>query len=204
MASSDKLDPAKTAVVLIEFQNEFTTEGGKLHDAVKSVMASTKMLEHAKAVADAARSKGALVVHCPITFTDDYRELRADAYGILANVKAGGAFKKTEWGGAICDAMAPKEGDIVVEGKRGLCGFASTNLDFILAQRKIENVVLAGFLTNCCVESSMRTAYEKGYHVITLTDCCAATSQEAHDAAVTHTFPMFSIPLTHDQFVAKL
>ena len=29
--------------------------------------------------------------------------------------------------------------------------------------------------TNCCVESSMRTAYEKGYHVITLTDCCAAT-----------------------------
>ncbi|KAI8463262.1 MAG: Isochorismatase-like protein [Monoraphidium minutum] len=86
----------------------------------------------------------------------------------------------------------------------GLCGFASTNLDFILGQRRVENVVLAGFLTNCCVESSMRTAYEKGYHVVTLTDCCAATSQEAHDAAVKHTFPMFSIPTTYDQFVAKL
>jgi nicotinamidase-related amidase len=36
--------------------------------------------------------------------------------------------------------------------------------------------VLAGFLTNCCVESTMRVAYEKGYNVITLTDCTAATS----------------------------
>lgn len=204
--SSDKpsLNPATTALVLIEFQNEFTTEGGKLHDAVKEVMQSTNMLANARAAAAAAREKGVLVVHCPITFTDDYRELRADAYGILANVKAGGAFKKAEWGGEICDAMAPQEGDIIVEGKRGLCGFASTNLDFILGQRRIETVVLAGFLTNCCVESSMRTAYEKGYHVITLTDCCAATSQEAHDAAIKHTFPMFSIPLAHGEFLEKL
>jgi nicotinamidase-related amidase len=42
--------------------------------------------------------------------------------------------------------------DIVVEGKHGLCGFASTNLDFILRSRGITNVVLGGFLTNCCVE----------------------------------------------------
>ncbi|KIY93785.1 isochorismatase hydrolase [Monoraphidium neglectum] len=162
------------------------------------------MLDNAQALVAEARKKGVLIVHVPITFTDDYRELRADAYGILANVKAGGAFKKTEWGGAICDAMAPQEGDIIVEGKRGLCGFASTNLDFILGQRKIENIALAGFLTNCCVESSMRSAYEKGYHVFTLKDCCAATSQEAHDAAITHTFPMFSVPVTHGELLAKL
>jgi hypothetical protein len=41
---------------------------------------------------------------------------------------------------------ACRQGDIIVEGKRGLCGFASTNLDFILGQRKIENIALAGFL----------------------------------------------------------
>ncbi len=44
------------------------------------------------------------------------------------SVKAGGCFKASGWGGAICDAMKPAEGDLVVEGKRGLCGFASTNL----------------------------------------------------------------------------
>lgn len=42
------------------------------------------MLANSQAAAAAARAKGALVIHCPITFTDDYRELRADAYGILA------------------------------------------------------------------------------------------------------------------------
>jgi hypothetical protein len=40
--------------------------------------------------------------------------------------------------------------------------------------------------------------------VITLTDCAAATSQEAHDAALTHTFPMFSRPMTHSEFLAQL
>lgn len=46
----------------------------------------------------------------------------------IRSVKAGGCFKASGWGGAICDAMKPHEGDVVVEGKRGLCGFASTNL----------------------------------------------------------------------------
>eukprot|EP00775_Hariotina_reticulata_P005881 gene5881-6122_t len=198
------IDPKKTALVLIEFQNEFTTEGGKLHDAVKGVMSSTNMLANAKETADAARAKGALILHCPITFSDDYKELAKEPYGILANVKGGGAFKASEWGGAICDQMTPAGSDVVIKGKSGLCGFASTNLNFVLGQNGIETVALAGFLTNCCVESTMRSAYEAGYKVITLTDCCAATSQEEHDAAVKFTFPMFSMPMSHDQFLQKL
>jgi nicotinamidase-related amidase len=80
-------------------------------------------------------------------------------------VKEGEAFSNGEWGAEICDMMKPREGDLIVKGKSGLCGFQSTNLDFLLRQNDIKNVVLAGFLTNCCVESSMRTAYEYGYRV---------------------------------------
>lgn len=80
-------------------------------------------------------------------------------------------FKAGEWGSEICDLMKPAEGDLVAKGKTGLCGFASTNLDFLLRQNGIKNVCLAGFLTNCCVESSMRSAYELGYSVYTLKDC---------------------------------
>ena len=43
-------------------------------------------------------------------------------------MKAGGAFKKSGWGGDIVDVLKPGANDIVIEGKRGLCGFASTNL----------------------------------------------------------------------------
>eukprot|EP00594_Rhizosolenia_setigera_P013907 CAMPEP_0178958234 /NCGR_PEP_ID=MMETSP0789-20121207/11477_1 /TAXON_ID=3005 /ORGANISM="Rhizosolenia setigera, Strain CCMP 1694" /LENGTH=207 /DNA_ID=CAMNT_0020640813 /DNA_START=133 /DNA_END=756 /DNA_ORIENTATION=- len=190
------LDPSRTALVLIEYQNEFTSEGGKLHDAVKDVMASTNMLENSKVLLEKARAAGCLVVHCPIEFDKGHKEIGKHPYGILAGVKDGEAFSKGEWNSAICDAVKPAEGEVVVSGKRGLCGFHSTNLDFILRQNDIKNVVLGGFLTNCCVESTMRTAYENGYKVYTLKDCTAATSQAGHDSAFEHNFGMFSVPTT--------
>ena len=58
----------ETAVVFIEFQNEFTTPGGKLHDAVKDCMDSTGTLPNAQKVASAARAAGCTIVHCPIAF----------------------------------------------------------------------------------------------------------------------------------------
>ena len=51
------LDPKKTAVVLIEYQNDFTSPGGKLHDGVKTVMEATNMMENTRKVVDEARSK---------------------------------------------------------------------------------------------------------------------------------------------------
>ena len=76
-----------TALLLIEYQNEFTTEGGKLHDAVKDSMvrltprarsvepsaaqAATGMLEKSAKVAAAARDKGVTVIHAPISFAAD-------------------------------------------------------------------------------------------------------------------------------------
>ena len=143
-------------------------------------------------------------MHAPITFAPGYNEISAHPYGILQGVVDGAAFIKGGWGGAIADEMAPQEGDIVIEGKRGLDTFASTNLDFILRSKGIETLVLGGFLTNCCVESTMRSGYENGYKVITLSDCVAATSVEEHENAITYDYPMFSQPMTSQQFIAEL
>ena len=199
-----ELDPRETAVVLIEYQNDFTSEGGVLHDAVAPVMASTGMLENTAALLKTARDAGATIIHAPITFAPGYHEISDHPYGILAGVVANKAFVKGEWGAAIVDDVAPAEGDIVVEGKRGLDTFASTNLDFILRGKGIETVILGGFLTNCCVESTMRSAYENGYRVITLTDCTAATSPEEHDNAIAYDYPMFSLPVESAQVIAAL
>jgi ureidoacrylate peracid hydrolase len=111
---------------------------------------------------------------------------------------------KGSWGAAITDELAPAEGDIVVEGKRGLDTFASTNLDFILRSKGITTIALGGFLTNCCVESTMRSGYENGYQVITLSDCVAATSVEEHDNALKYDFPMFSRPMSSTEFIDEL
>jgi nicotinamidase-related amidase len=198
------VDPTRTAVVLIEYQNDFTSEGGALHGAVQGVMESTGMLENTRRLVEAARAAGATIVHAPITFAPGYGEISAHPYGILKGVVDSTAFVKGEWGAEIVDAIAPQAGDIVVEGKRGLDTFATTNLDFILRARGIETIALGGFLTNCCVESTMRTGYEKGYNVITLADCVAATSAEEQQGALTYNYPMFSTVMTGEAFAAEL
>jgi nicotinamidase-related amidase len=195
MSETLELDPATTALVLIEYQNEFTSEGGVLHGAVSAVMDKTGMLDKTKALVAAARAAGVTIMHAPITFAAGYGELSRHPYGILKGVVDGNAFVKGTWGAAIVDDLAPVEGDIVIEGKRGLDTFASTNLDFILRSKGIRTVIIGGFLTNCCVESTMRSAYENGYRVITLTDGTAATSAEEHDNAIAYDFPMFSLPM---------
>jgi ureidoacrylate peracid hydrolase len=198
------MNPRTTALVLIEYQNDFTTPGGKLHDAVKPVMESTHMLENTVEMVNEARKAGTTIVHVPISFAADFRELSPTPYGILKGCRDGQVFQKGTWGADIVDALKPQAEDIVIEGKRGLDGFASTNLDFILRSRKIDTIALSGFLTNCCVESTMRTGYELGYNVITIKDCAAAVSEEAHQGAIEHDFPMFSHPMSHDEFVAQL
>ena len=164
------------------------------------------MIENTRKVVAEARAAGATVLHAPITFAPGYGELGDPdkVYGILKGVVDSGAFVKGTWGAEICDELAPEEDDIVIEGKRGLDTFATTNLDFVLRSREVETVILAGFLTNCCVESTMRTAYEKGYDVITLTDCTAATSDEEQRVATARDYPMFSQPMTSDQVVESL
>ncbi|EGD59981.1 isochorismatase hydrolase [Novosphingobium nitrogenifigens DSM 19370] len=198
------MQASSTALVLIEFQNDFTTPGGVQHDAVKGVMESTGMLANTCDLVAKAREAGVTIMHAAISFADGYPEIASESYGILAGVKAAGAFKRGSWGAAIVDGLAPQEGDVVIEGKRGLDCFASTNLDFILRQRGIVTVALAGFLTNCCVESTMRSAYERGFRVVTLTDCTATLSQEEQRLAVEKNFPMFSLPMTHDAFLSDL
>lgn len=198
------LDPSRTALVLIEYQNEFTSPGGTLHDAVAPVMESTRMLANTSALVEKARTAGVTIMHAPITFAPGYGELSKHPYGILKGVVDGNAFVKGTWGAAIIDELAPAEGDILIEGKRGLDTFASTNLDFILRSKGIDTIILGGFLTNCCVESTMRTGYENGFRVITLTDCTAATSQAEHDNALRFDYPMFSTPVTSEEIVAAL
>ena len=92
------MDPKTTALVLIEYQNDFTSDGGTLHGAVKPVMDSTNMLDNTVETVKQARALGATIIHAPITFTDDYHELTPNPYGILKGVVDSKSFWKGTWG----------------------------------------------------------------------------------------------------------
>jgi ureidoacrylate peracid hydrolase len=131
MTETPQLDPAKTAMVLIEYQNDFTSEGGILHEAVSPVMEKTGMLVNAVTLVDAARKAGRTIMHAPSPSPRATTKSPATPSDIFKGVVDGNAFGKNSWGAAI---------------------------------------VLGGFPTNSCVESTMHTGYENGYRVITVTD----------------------------------
>ena len=198
------IDAKTTALLLIEYQNDFTSEGGALHAGVKSVMESTNMLANTVHAASKARTSGVTVMFAPISFAPGYREISSAPYGILKGVVEAAAFVRGTWGAEIVDKLSPGPEDIIIEGKRGLDTFASTNLDFILRSRGLKTLVVAGFLTNCCVESTARTGYEKGFSVVALSDCAATLSEEEQHFTFEKNLPMFARILTHTEFLSEL
>ena len=203
MKGGNKMKAKETAIVLIEFQNEFCKEGGKLYDGVKGEIARQNTIQNAAKLAEAAREKGALVIHSPFVFNEKYFEDH-QMQGIVKAVADGDALREGTWGAEIIDELIPQEGDEIVGGKCTLCGFNKTNLDELLKEGNIKNVVIGGFLTNFCVESTARTAYDKGYGVTIMKDATAATSEEEQNHAEAKIFPLLGQTLSVDQFPEQL
>jgi len=198
-----EFDKSKACICFIEYQNEFAADGGKLHPAVKDVMSSNNMLAKSAALAVTARQVGIKIFHVPITFKADASDNPNRNLGILAGCAADSLFTENTWNAEFHESMTPVVGDVIIKGKKGLDAFPGTDLEENLLKYGIETVVLGGFLTNCCVESTMRTAYEKGFNVITLTDATATTSSDGQDVT-SGSYGMFSMPMTVDEFRAKL
>ena len=156
------IDPATTAVVLIEYQNDFTSEGGVLHGAVEAVMEKTDMLANTERVVEAARSAGATIMHAPIMFAKGYNEISSHPYGILKGVVDGNAFVKGTWGAAITEELDPQDGDIVVEGKRGL--------DTSRART---------WTSSCAARESRRSCWVGSSPTVALSPPCAAATRTA-------------------------
>ena len=193
----------ETAVVLIEFQNEFCKEGGKLYDGVKNEISRQGTISNAVKLAKGAREKGAMLVHTPFLFNEQYFGDHK-MVGIVKAVADGDAFREGTWGAEIIDELKPAEGDRVVTGKCTLCGFNNTDLDQIIKNARIKNVVIGGFLTNFCVESTARTAYDKGYSVTVIKDATAATSPEEQNYVEQKIVPLLGQTLSVDEFLGQL
>lgn len=198
------IDPKNTCLLCIEFQNEFTTEGGKLFGKCRANIESTDMLNNTKNLADQLRTLGVKVFHAPISFAPNGSDNPNKHLGILAGCEYDKLFIRGTWNAEICDELKPKEEDVVVQGKRGLSAFPNTTLEAELQAHGIETIALSGFMANCCVESTMRDAFERGYNVVTLIDCVATTSERGYKASTEITYPFFSTPMRSTTFLANI
>lgn len=208
-----KIPASKTAIVLIEPQNDFLSPGGTMYQYIKEQLAKRNVIANLKKLLDSARGK-VKIFYVPFhPFEKGFPELKkgGPAYeglrGLEINMKADwgvGAWLKGTPGPEIVDALKPRPGDIIVEGKKTLDAFHSTALDYLLRANEIEYVAFTGFHTNWCVESSARSAYDKGYRVIVIADCTATDTQREQDYAEQVIFPKIGKVMTADEFLAAL
>ena len=196
------MNPQTTAIVIIDDNNDFLSEGGKLFPAVKTMLESNDVVANINRVIGEARKKNIAVIHVPIAFSPGYEELGPAPYGIFKAVKEAGALQRGTWGGRVAEVIDLGDDDPVLDGKHSTCAFATTDLEDVLDRRGIKTIALAGLLSNVCIESTMRTAYDSGFEVIALTDCAAALSPEQHDRAVETDWPLHSKPMTSTDFLA--
>lgn len=184
------MNPRQTAMIFIEFQNDFCKEGGKLFSLVQEELKRNQTILHAVRLLEGARAKGFKVIHCPFTLDQKWNS-ENEVVGLLRGVSDGSVFEPNSWGHTIIDEMKPQEGEIVLEGKRTLSGFSHTNLEHLLKNAGIKNVFIAGFLTNICVTATALSAYDLGYHVRIVPEACAAASREIQEYVELHLCPIF-------------
>ncbi len=193
----------ETAVVFIEFQNEFCKEGGKLNDLVKDEIARLDTIGNGAKLLKAVREKGGLVIHCPFVFDKKWADEKC-VCGILGGANEKGDFRPGEWGTEIIDEMKAQDGEIVLEGKHALSGFTNTGLGEILEKNNIKNVVCSGFLSNVCVESTARSAYDLGYKVYIAKDASASGAKSNQDYVEEQIYPLLGEALTVDEIAGRL
>jgi nicotinamidase-related amidase len=193
----------ETAVVMIEFQNEFCNPDGKLYGMVKDELQRQNTIANAVKLVKGARAKGCKIVHVPFVFDEKWASEHCVA-GIIGGAGAGGAFRPGAWGTEFINELKPEKGDVVLDNKRALSSFSHTKLEGILKEHGVKNVVCAGFLSNVCVEATARTAYDQGFQVTVVKNATAAGSQANQEYVEKEVYPILGCALTVDEFLKAL
>lgn len=183
----------KKALILIGFQRDYFDKNGILYNVVEESLQTFNVLENTvKVVQHLNDLQDYLVISTPIVFSKDYFELK-DPVGILATIKDVGAFKSGETG---CETIEELNsfGDsiLTIPGKQGLNAFVNTELEDILKKNKIEEVVLAGCVCSICIDSTGRSAAEKGFNVTMLSDCISSRTTFEHEFYMENVFPLYA------------
>lgn len=173
------LDKSKTALIMADFHVD--TMGAN------PLVKERGVLEKSRALLDAARKAGMLVVYIVVAFREGYPEVhpRNKSFGPL---KAPGQPLPTEPLKRIHPLVTPQPGEVVVV-KHRVNAFFGTDLDMILRASNIDSLLLLGHATSGVILSTVRYAADADYEVIVVQDCCADRDAGVHAFLVQQVFP---------------
>jgi len=188
---SERLDPATTALILIDLQQGIMGFAQQPYSA-EQVLAKSAQL------AQAFRLAGAPVVLVRVGWSTD----GGDVLRPLVDQAAPAGPLPDHWLQQP-EALQVAATDIQII-KRQWSAFYGTELDLQLRRRGIRSVVLAGISTHIGVDSTARAAWEHGYGVLVAEDAMSCPSLECHQFSVRHIFPRLGRVRSTDQLLQAL
>ena len=176
--------PSRTAVLVVDMQVDFASPDGALGAFIDMGVVKPALVAAEKLVAD-ARAAGAPVVFVglwttPETDSAAWNE-RLRRRGGNPDVDA--ALCRAGQAGSAFYGPQPAPGEPVVRKTR-YSGFVGTDLDQRLRDMGVDTLVVAGLTTECCVDSTVRDAFDLDYHVFVAADACAAYEVDLHEASL--------------------
>lgn len=197
------IDPGRTALLLLHWQNELVKQGGLLSLPLSNILTASGTVENVQAVLQASRNKGVFVVYVNAAHRPGYPEIAGNPAPLAASLVDMQAFIKGTWGAEVIEELKPLEEEIEIINF-STSAFAYTELDLLLRNRGITTVVLTGLVTNWVVESTARDAFNRGYFVCTLNDCCSSPNEEAHAYCLKNTLPMLGAVCDSKSYIEAL
>jgi biuret amidohydrolase len=183
-------DPAKTALVMIDFQRDFVYPGGFGESLGNDTSYLLKALPPAERVLKACRAAGIFVVHTREGHRADLSDLPVTKYErgqpslhIGDPGPMGRLLVRGEYGHDIVEEVYPIDGEPVVD-KPGKGAFYATDMDAILKTREIRYLIVCGVTTEVCVQTSVREANDRGYDALVLADCTGSYFPEFQRVAL--------------------
>lgn len=203
---ADKIDPKKTALIILDLQNDVISDGGAFADSGAPEHAkSQNIVENVKRLADTFRKKGGQVIHIHHfgnQGSSHDRDSKQNA-GLYRSVRETGALQAGTWGAEPVEGLEPQDGDIVIQKQR-MGGFSHTPLDIKLRGLGAEKIVITGAWTNMSVEMTTRQGADNGYEVVVVSDGTSTVNEDFQKAALEYAVPNLAEVATTDEVIAAI
>lgn len=189
------LDPSRSALVIIDVQNDFCSPDGATAKSGRDITACSAILPPLLRLIDGARASGARVIYVQ-TIGTDFTDSEAWKYRASEKPRSGNC-REGSWGAEFF-GLSPRQDEPIVVKHRNTA-FYNTRLDTILRAFRIETTVVAGVATNVSVESTARDAVTRDYNVVLPADCAGAYYPEAHKATLFNIRTFFGTVSSSDE-----
>src|SRR5438552_9294539 len=216
------IDPARSAVIVVDMENDFAAKGGMFDRAGVDVSGAQKAIGPTAKVLAAARQAGLKIVYLKLGYRPDPSDLGAtDSVNRTRHLKFGVGQKiqapdgresrlliRDTWDTDIVPELKPQANDIVIYKTR-FSGFYQTDLDATLKKFGIKYLIVTGVTTSICVESTVRDAMFRDYLCVLLRDCMSEPighdlPRTNHDASLLNAEVLLGWVSDSDQFINAL